>query len=138
MNNCHIAYGLIAASLAVTLLPAHRDFPESLDNHQRDVYFSLVRERRMIYVISVVTGVLASYMTMGGLHPKNTTRWCMGMGTGLGVTYLMYRLWPKSDYIVNHLREDQIPLWTEVYDAMTFRYHIGFVVGLVAFATLSA
>ena len=52
--------------------------------------------------------------------------------------YVVYRLMPKSDWMVRHLKnEKQIAAWQEVYQTMNRQSHIGFLVGLVGYGVLA-
>jgi len=47
--------------------------------------------------------------------------------------YLFYILYPKSDYMLLHLNDKkQIQEWLNIYRTMQFKFHIGFVVGILA------
>lgn len=46
--------------------------------------------------------------------------------------YFYYMLSPKSDWMILHLKEDQMKDWLYVYRNMQYNYHLSFVVGIIA------
>ena len=53
--------------------------------------------------------------------------------------YLYYILYPKTDYMLLHLNDKkQIEGWLNVYKSMQFKFHLGFVFGIIAVIIFSA
>ena len=58
---------------------------------------------------------------------------CIIITITLVTNYLFYILYPKKDYMILHLKnKEQIEEWLDIYKYMQFRYHLGFVLGIVA------
>ena len=51
--------------------------------------------------------------------------------------YFYYILSPKSDWMILHLKENQMNDWLNVYKTMQYKYHTGFVIGIISVMILS-
>ena len=117
---CSIALGFICASLFIPPIKL-----QGLDPQQQHIYDSIVQERKRIYMTGLIVGGV-----LGAVVWLKTKKQCHALSTLFVTTYFVYKLLPKSAYMLEHLREDQIPQWTEINRKMSLRYHIGFIVGL--------
>lgn len=123
ISSCAMVAAFVTASTLVS--PVHFD---GLDQEQTQIYERITMERFKIYVTSMVLGAV-----IGHLVYRNTKNACQGVMTMFTVSYFVYRLWPKTTYMIEHLREDQIDQWLEIYKTMSFKYHMGFLIGLFGF-----
>ena len=62
---------------------------------------------------------------------------CFSAALALAVSYFVYRLWPKGEYMLQYLRPEQVEQWVQVYSSTSLRYHLGFVLGLLGALSLS-
>ena len=54
--------------------------------------------------------------------------------TAAFIHYMYYTLSPKSDYMLNHLTTSkQNKAWLEMYKHMKFKYHSGFLFGILTY-----
>lgn len=120
LTSCSLALGFVFGSLFIPPV----EF-KGLDDQQQSVYDSIVRERRRIYSTGLFIGSLLGFIIW-----KKTQNTCHGFAVLFTTAYFVYKLLPKSTYMLEHLREDQVPQWTEINRTMTMRYHIGFLTGL--------
>jgi hypothetical protein len=58
---------------------------------------------------------------------------CMATATTFLTNYFYYMLSPKSDWMLNHTsNQDQVKAWLQMYREMSFNYHAGLALGIVA------
>ena len=135
---CLIAAGLFGSMLYV-MLSHGRDsniskFVQVLNEEQTTIYYNIVRERMTIYIYGLILGLLAGFTYISYVPLKSTLGICTFVIIILGILFLFYRIYPKSDYMLNHLTtQEQNVAWVNVYRDMRNRSHIGFVLGAVAF-----
>jgi len=68
-------------------------------------------------------------------NPKSSAlpKICMVASITFVTNYLFYILYPKTDYMLLHLNDKtQIQGWLNIYKKMQFKFHLGFVLGIVA------
>ena len=47
--------------------------------------------------------------------------------------YLFYILYPKAHYmLLHHNDKKQIEVWLKIYKIMQFKFHFGFILGIIA------
>ena len=116
---CLIATGMLGGTLSTMLFKRtqkSQNLERALDESQLVVYRRIVKQRRMHYLQGTLLGVILAFvylMGTGGLI-KSLTRGlnvCVFMLIAMATTYFYYSLMPKSDYLLNYLRENQVPLW---------------------------
>ena len=57
---------------------------------------------------------------------------CIVMSTCFLTNYFYYMLAPKSDWMLNHSNSpEDTKAWLQMYRAMQFNYHMGFVLGII-------
>ena len=114
-------------------------FNNLLDDNQRQVYKSIVQERATIYVQSLILGLVLAILVVFNLKKLGQTpRVCLFILIALGTNYLMYSLYPKSTYMLEHLRStEQNKAWLAIYKEMKLRCKIGFVLGALGYLVLS-
>ena len=63
---------------------------------------------------------------------------CAVMATCFLTNYFYYILSPKSDWMLNHINDkDQVKAWLQMYREMSFNYHAGLVLGILAVGILA-
>lgn len=114
-------------------------FNNLLDDNQRQVYKSIVQERATIYVQSLILGLVLAILVVFNLkNLGKTPRVCLFILIALGTNYLMYSLYPKSTYMLEHLRStEQNKAWLAIYKEMKLRCKIGLILGALGYLVLS-
>ena len=84
---------------------------------------------KVIDSIATVVGLI-----VGFVNYKNK---CAAVSSALFLQVFIYKLWPKSDYMLNHVdNQTQSKLWMKKYTHMTSLSNIGMLVGMIAFVLL--
>ena len=144
---CSVAIVFLIANLYVTFTvdKTHMkdDFYKTLSKEDIARYEAIIKERRDIYlkgyglglVFSIIYLLLNNYF-MKGMSMKslyNTGVICIVGGITVLTNYFYYILAPKSDSMVIHLdKEEQRIEWMKINKKMTFKYHIGLLLGIIA------
>jgi hypothetical protein len=145
---CFIALIFLAANI-FTMISCTNDnykqeFKNTLSNEQNILYEKIVDERKKIYFMGYGLGILLSVLTiyfnkylqfLPDIKNKNynTSLVCLVGAITFITNYLFYILYPKSDYMLLHLSDKtQIQGWLEIYKKMQFKFHLGFVLGIIA------
>ncbi len=104
-----------------------------LNDEQKRKYDKIIKERTTINLHGYLVGVIISYLLFKNsktIPHKN----CVISATSVFIHYMYYTLSPKSDYILNHLTTPkQNKAWLEMYKHMKFKYHSGFLFGIVTY-----
>tara|TARA_B100000424_G_scaffold271511_1_gene274578 strand:+ start:4061 stop:4534 length:474 start_codon:yes stop_codon:yes gene_type:complete len=116
-----------------------QEFKNTLSNDQKVTYEKIINERKNIYYGGYVFGLILSLIVILILKKffkskfNNLSLICL-VGTITFVSnYLFYILYPKSDYMLLHLNDKtQIEGWLKIYKKMQFKFHLGFVLGIIA------
>jgi hypothetical protein len=138
--SCLISLVFIISTIYFTLSVDKQDinnkYVNNLNDEQLIKYKKIVDERKKISITGYVLGlclsitlILLNYFVFK-LDIKLTT--CI-VGTITFLThYFYYMLSPKSDWMILHLKEEQMKDWLYVYKNMQYNYHLSFVVGIIA------
>lgn len=108
----------------------HKVLPDDLDK----IYKKIAIERRNLYIIGLVLGIVLSYIVVtlvkiNNRFHKMSLFVAITLMTGIGY----YSIMPKSDYMLNHLKtEEQNKAWLSVYTTMKQRHILGFFLGAFA------
>jgi hypothetical protein len=121
-----------------------QEFKNTLTNEQKITYEKIIDERKRIYYYGFILGILLSILFIfvnNKIFKKklnNISLVCL-VGTITFITnYLFYILYPKTDYMLLHLNDKtQIQGWLNIYKKMQFKFHLGFVLGIIAVMILS-
>ena len=103
-----------------------------LDLQQR--YERITEERRRISYQGYLLGLLFSGILLYNLRKMhNFSLVCTVMATCFLTNYFYYILSPKSDWMLNHTtHQDQVQTWLLMYRHMSYHYHLGIVLGILA------
>jgi hypothetical protein len=138
--SCLISLVFIISTIYFTLSVDKQDinnkYVNNLNDEQLIKYKKIVDERKKISITGYVLGlclsitlILLNYFVFK-LDIKLTT--CIVGAITFLTHYFYYMLSPKSDWMILHLREDQMKDWLYVYKNMQYNYHLSFVVGIIA------
>jgi hypothetical protein len=68
----------------------------------------------------------------------NTPKVCLFIVIALGTNYLMYALYPKSTYMLEHLKStEQNKAWLAIYKEMKMRCWLGLILGALGYLLLA-
>ena len=138
--NCSIALIFIIAmiwmSLAIDENELVSEFKQKLTQEQRELYSKIVNQRRNIYFVGYLLGVILSIGYILFFNPKIKSTLgliCLVISITFLTSYFFYILYPKENLIVLYLdSEEQRKEWIKVYKTMQFHYHLGLVLGIIA------
>ena len=116
-----------------------KNFLNVLNEEQKITYEKIIDERKNIYYGGYILGIILSFIGYFSIKKFTTMRFnkmsliCFVGAITFVTNYLFYILYPKSDYMLLHLNDKkQIQEWLNIYRTMQFKFHIGFVVGILA------
>ena len=119
-----------------------QEFKNTLTKEQQVLYEKIIDERKKIYyggfLLGIVLSFIAVYFGNKLLFSKNSKsstlpKICMIASITFVTNYLFYILYPKTDYMLLHLNDKtQIQGWLNIYKKMQFKFHLGFILGIVA------
>tara|TARA_Y100000768_G_scaffold383838_1_gene366693 strand:+ start:2720 stop:3187 length:468 start_codon:yes stop_codon:yes gene_type:complete len=116
-----------------------QNFYSVLNNNQKQKYINIISERRNIYFMGFILGILLafilSFYAKQFLHYRfnKISLTCFVMSITFITNYLFYILYPKSNYMLLELDDKrQIQEWLKIYKKMQFKYHFGFILGIIA------
>jgi hypothetical protein len=138
--SCLISLVFIISTIYFTLSVDKQDinnkYVNNLTDEQLIKYKKIVNERKIISITGYVLGlclsitiILLNYFVLK-LDIKLTT--CIVGAITFLTHYFYYMLSPKSDWMILHLKENQMKDWLYVYRNMQYNYHISFVIGIIA------
>ena len=115
------------------------NFIKLLNYQQRELYESLIKERRNIYFHGYGLGLILSFIYLYyikqilGKRINNVLLIC-SVGFIVFITnYLYYILMKKSTYMIEHLNnKEQTKAWLDIYRTMQFKYHLGLLLGIIS------
>ena len=128
-------------TLSVNKQDIHSNYVKNLTEEQLIKYKNIVEERKNISLKGYLFGLLLSITlillnyNLLKLDIKLTT--CLVGAITFLTHYLYYILSPKSDWMILHLKEEQMQDWLYVYRKMQYTYHLSFVVGIISVMILS-
>ena len=120
------------------------EFKNTLTKEQQVLYEKIINERKNIYyggfILGIILSVFAVYFGEKYLFfidkktkISNIPKICMIASITFITNYLFYILYPKTDYMLLHLNDKtQIQGWLAIYKKMQFKFHLGFVLGIIA------
>lgn len=116
-----------------------KHFIMKLDDNQKQIYKSVIKERINIYLQGMVLGiVIALFITYNSNMAKNNNI-CLFIVVALGINLLYYSLYPKSTYMLEHLHsQDQVKAWLNIYKEMKLRCKVGMILGFIGYLFLGA
>jgi hypothetical protein len=121
-----------------------QEFKNTLTQEQQELYEKIIQERKNIYYGGFILGIALSFIALyfgekylffidKKTKLSNIPRICMVASIAFVTNYLFYILYPKTDYMLLHLNDKtQIQGWLNIYKKMQFKFHLGFVLGIIA------
>jgi hypothetical protein len=116
-----------------------KKYKDSLSDDLQQKYAAISKERMMISCQGYILGFCLSLviifynLQIKGAKLSNFPLVCTVMATCFLTNYFYYTLSPKSDWMLNHMgNQKETSAWLEMYREMSFNYHAGLVLGIVA------
>ena len=136
-NTCIIGITMLISSIYMSILKQDQDiflrFFNLLNEDQQQIYANIVKERLMIYVIGMITGLLFALLYYYK-YPKQSYPIC----TFLAIVYItkltIYYFYPKSPLMLYSLTtKEQTDQWAKIYEEMKYRYKLSLLVGFIGY-----
>ena len=119
-------------------------YKEKLTYDLQKRYEKISEERKMISLYGYGLGLILSlFIIFYNLKIKRSNMnsfslVCTVMATCFLTNYFYYVLSPKSDWMLNHINDkDQVKAWLQMYREMSFNYHAGLALGILAVGILA-
>lgn len=136
VSYCLIGSALLGSSL-VTMAASKssgnfKKFNDLLDQEQTKIYKDIHKERLKIYIAGLILGIFLAILVTQLSGFKQNTNICLFVSIALGVNWMFYLLYPKSTYMLEHLKTpEQTKAWLGIYKEMKTRSYIGLILGAV-------
>ena len=121
-----------------------KKYMENLPADLQNRYELITKERKMISYKGYALGVALSlgiiiYNTQFLSEKMSTSATiCLVIATSFLTNYFYYILSPKSDWVLNHTKtQEQVKAWLIMYREMSFNYHAGLALGIVAVGVMA-
>jgi uncharacterized membrane protein YkgB len=121
-----------------------KHYKEKLSSDLQKRYDKITKERLTISYYGYGFGFFISlfiifYNTKIKVVRLNTLSLvCTVMATCFLTNYFFYMLYPKSDWMLNHMHNQQeVRAWLQMYRIMSYSYHMGLVLGILAVGILA-
>jgi hypothetical protein len=116
-----------------------KHYKERLPSDLQKRYEKITEERRSISYYGYVLGLILSLILIfynvkiKGKKMGTIGLVCLVMATSFITNYFYYVLSPKSDWMLNHMHsQEQVRSWLLMYREMSYNYHMGLVLGIIA------
>lgn len=117
-------------------------YREKLPKDLQQRYEKISEERRMIslrgYGLGLLLSLVVIFYNVSRKKMNSFSFVCTVMATCFLTNYFYYILSPKSDWMLNHIEDkDQVKAWLQMYREMSYHYHAGLALGIVAVGVLA-
>ena len=143
ITNCAIGAAQIGGTIATAIVtendPVFKDYRSKLEPSQIDALDRIAQNRLALYIQGTIVGIVlfALLAIFGGSQMSPTMGGCSFVAIVLLSQYFYYILMPKQDWMIKHLKtQKQNQAWLNVYRHMSYRWHMGLLIGLVGFFIL--
>lgn len=107
-------------------------------------YVKISKERANIsyqgYILGVILslGIIFYNLKIKKERLNTTSLVCIVIATSFVTNYFYYMLYPKSDWMLNHMgNQEEVRAWLQMYREMQFNYHSGLALGIIAVGILA-
>ena len=119
-----------------------KNYKDKLPIDLQKRYELITKERKTLSYQGYALGVALSLgiIIYNNLSQKMSTSAtiCLVIATSFLTNYFYYILSPKSDWVLNHTtNQEQVKAWLQMYREMSFNYHAGLALGIVAVGVLA-
>ena len=147
MTECLLSAAFIGANamllIADTSDSEYKKLYKSLSDEKKLAFDKIKRERIYIWIKASLFAIFVSITFSKFQHylfDSNVlfNKSCINTLIFYGVQHLVYMLYPKSDWELNHIENNsQAKMWLSKYNSMQNKWYIGFVLGIVGYYFLS-
>lgn len=133
---CSISFAFLFTSFYMMISSKKDKFKNSLGNKYLKIYSKVVDERRKIWYLSTVIGILVTYVYHINFSIGENAKFlaCSNTLVFFLVQYFVYNLHPKKNWMLDHISEKKdIKNWLKMYKKMKKNWHIGLVLGLFGY-----
>ena len=116
-----------------------KHYKSSLSSDLQKRYEKITMERTNIsyqgYALGVILslGIIFYNLKIKRARMSSSALVCSVVATAFVTNYFYYMLSPKSDWMLNHMSNQQeVKSWLLMYREMQFNYHMGLVLGIIA------
>ena len=116
-----------------------KHYKEKLPTDLQKRYEKITIERKTIsyhgYILGLILSLVIIFYNVNVKHYKmnSFSLVCTVMATCFLTNYFYYMLSPKSDWMLNHTNnQDQVKAWLIMYREMSYNYHLGIALGIIA------
>lgn len=120
-----------------------KHYKSSLSSDLQNKYDKISKERLTIsyqgYILGFILslGIIFYNLQIKGSRMSNTALVCTVVATSFVTNYFYYMLYPKSEWMLNHLQnKEEIKAWLQMYREMQYNYHMGLTLGIIAVGIL--
>ena len=139
---CSLSVIFIIAMIYFYYMTNHSEvvanYKSKLPKNLQVIYNDIVNERFMIsingFVLGLILAIIIILYNLNYLHKKISSlpMFCIIVGVSFLTNYFFYILYPKSDWMLNHIKDQKTSqLWVKMYRTMQFNYHLGLVFGII-------
>ena len=121
-----------------------KHYKEKLTYPLQERYEKIAKERMMISYHGYILGFIRSLfiifynVKMRGYKLNTISLVCTVMATCFLTNYFYYMLSPKSDWMLNHTtNQEEVKAWLQMYREMSYNYHMGIALGIIAVGILA-
>jgi uncharacterized protein YacL len=121
-----------------------KHYKASLSSDLQKRYDKIAKERMTIsyqgYIVGFVLSLFIIFYNLKfkGVKMNSFSLVCTVMATCFLTNYFYYMLHPKSDWMLNHMgTQEEVKAWLQMYREMSFNYHAGLALGIVAVGILA-
>lgn len=121
-----------------------KNYKKTLPADLQKRYEMITNERKILsyqgYALGVALSVCLIIYNMQLRTERMSTSGmvCLVIATAFLTNYFYYVLSPKSDWVLNHTtNQEQVKAWLKMYKTMSFNYHAGLALGIVAVGVLA-
>ena len=116
-----------------------KHYKATLSSDLQKRYDKISKERLMISYQGYTLGVILSLciifynLKIKGTKMSSSALVCTVVATAFVTNYFYYMLYPKSDWMLNHMgNQEEVKAWLQMYREMQFNYHTGITLGIIA------
>jgi hypothetical protein len=116
-----------------------KQYKEKLPSDLQERYMKITEERKKIsyhgYILGLIFSMFIIYynIKIKETEMNSSALVCTVMATCFLTNYFYYMLASKSDWILNHTNnQEQVKAWLIMYREMSYNYHMGIVLGIIA------
>ena len=142
MLACLIGFTLLFASLWMSFVQKDSRifvrFHSLLDERQKRIYASIVRERLTIYTMGMILGLGVGFSYYYGSGKSDKYRVCKLLAIIFVTKLLFYYIYPKKPLMLYSLKtEEQVAAWADIYTEMKTSWIKSLGAGFVGYIVLS-